>query len=29
VLSVSLAILSENAPEPMEFAMFAKQVLPA
>ena len=28
VLGVSLAILRENAPEPMEFAMFAKQVLP-
>ena len=29
VLSVSLAILRENAPEPMKFAMFPKQVLPA
>jgi hypothetical protein len=29
VLGVSPAILRENAPEPMELAMFPKQVLPA
>ena len=29
VLSVSLAIFAENAPESMELAMFPEQVLPA
>jgi hypothetical protein len=29
VMSVSVAILRENAPEPMKLAMFPEQVLPA
>jgi hypothetical protein len=29
VMGVSLAIFGENAPEPVELAMFPQQVLPA